>query len=283
MQKLSAILVLALLAGCSTPSSRLDSAPPLVDRGDYKVDISHPALAKNERVRFLVFHYTAIDDAQSLRVLSTGDGVSSHYLVNTVPPVDGGKPVVLQLVDEHQRAWHAGYSDWKDRNNINDTSIGIEIVNPGYVDEPTGRRWFAYTPEQIDLIARLSKDIIKRYDIDPDNVVGHSDISPTRKVDPGMLFPWQALAEQGVGAWPDEPTVLKYLAGRDRAAPASVAIIQHALQKYGFRIEQTGVMDDNSRRVISAFQLHFRPADFSGNADAHTEAIALALVEKYRP
>lgn len=281
MQKTIVLIALVLLAGCSTPSSRNAMPVSLIDRGEYKVDASHPAIAKNERVRYLVFHYTAIDDAQSLRVLSEGDGVSSHYLINTTPPVDDGKPVVLQLVDEHQRAWHAGYSDWKDRSNINDTSIGIEIVNPGYLDTPTGRRWYPYTPEQIDLIARLSKDIIRRYDIAPDNVVGHSDISPTRKVDPGMLFPWQALAEQGVGAWPDAATVQKYLAGRAPSDPGSVDIIQKALLKYGFRIAQTGVMDDDTRQVISAFQLHFRTADFTGNADAETEAIALALVEKY--
>ncbi|MBU6494110.1 MAG: peptidoglycan-binding protein, partial [Burkholderiales bacterium] len=92
----------------------------------------------------------------------------------------------------------------------------------------------------------------------------------------------QALAQRGIGAWPDAGTVEKYLAGRKPSEPASVARIQQALARYGYRIEQTGTLDDATRKVITAFQMHFRPADITGEPDAQSEAIALALVEKYR-
>lgn len=323
MKKWTSPAILALLAGCNTPSSQVISAtpsptpssphlstgtpqsgapsqpgstpshpvtsapqpdpkPPLIDRGEYKVDVSHPAIAKNERVRFLVMHYTAIaSDEASIRVLSAENAVSAHYLVLSKPSMDENKPVVLQLVDEDKRAWHAGVSDWKDRSNLNDTSIGIEIVSLGYTGDGKDRVWHPYATEQIDLVSRLARDIIRRYDIAPDNIVGHSDIAPGRKVDPGTLFPWQLLAEQGVGAWPDEPTVQKYLAGRHPSAPGSVDVIQKALKKYGYRIPQSGALDRETSAAIGAFQLHFRANDFSGKADAHTEAIAQALVEKY--
>lgn len=323
MKKWTSPAILALLAGCNTPSSHVvsstppptssspylntltpqpgtpspqpgspahpntpapqpDPTPPLVDRGEYKVDVSHPAIAKNERVRFLVMHYTAIaSDEVSLRVLSKENVVSAHYLVLSRPATDNGKPVALQLVDECERAWHAGVSDWKDRSNLNDTSIGIEIVNLGYTGEGKDRVWHPYAEEQIDLIARLSRDIIRRYGITPDNVIGHSDIAPGRKVDPGILFPWQTLAEQGVGAWPDEAIVQKHLSGRNPSAPGSVEVIQKALKKYGYRVPLSGALDRDTTSAISAFQLHFRPTDFSGKADAQTEAIAQALIEKY--
>lgn len=252
------------------------------DRGEYKADVaSYRALGQNERIRYLVLHYTAVDDEESLRLLTAG-GASAHYLVTSNPGAHGGKPVALQLVDEDKRAWHAGVSYWNGRHNLNDTSLGIEIVNLGYTDEASGRRWHHYEPAQLELVERLAADLIKRYGISPDNVVGHSDIAPQRKSDPGPLFPWQALAQRGIGAWPDAGTVEKYLAGRKPSEPASVARIQQALAKYGYRIEQTGTLDDATRKVITAFQMHFRPADITGEPDAQSEAIALALVEKYR-
>ncbi|AHM74269.1 N-acetylmuramoyl-L-alanine amidase [Yersinia hibernica] len=279
MRKLLSAGVLLLLAGCS--SSQHDNQHKLIDRGDYKVDSSVSSVAQNARVRFLVLHYTALDDAQSLKVLTQGQ-VSAHYLVKTHPDSLDGKPVVLQLVPESERAWHAGVSDWHGRSSLNDTSIGIEIVNKGFTEKMLGRQWYPYNESQIQLIERLTKDIIERYNIDPTDVVAHSDIAPLRKSDPGPLFPWQRLAEQGIGAWPDNATVTKYIDGRNKNDLASVAVIQQALARYGYKIPQTGELDDETRQVITAFQMHFRADDFSGAPDVETEAIALALVEKYR-
>ncbi|MFM1345444.1 N-acetylmuramoyl-L-alanine amidase [Yersinia proxima] len=280
MRKLLSTGLLLLLAGCSSPHR--DNPHQLIDRGEYKVDTSTPSVAKNERVRFLVLHYTATDDAESLRLLTQGD-VSAHYLVKTHPESLDGKPIVLQLVPESQRAWHAGVSYWQGRSSLNDTSIGIEIVNRGFTERMLHREWYPYNESQIELIERLTKDIVERYNIEPANVVAHSDIAPLRKSDPGPLFPWKRLATQGIGAWPDDATVAKYINGRNKSDGASVSIIQQALARYGYQIPQSGELDDETRQVIKAFQMHFRAQDFSGIPDVETEAIALALVEKYRP
>ncbi|CNI14103.1 N-acetylmuramoyl-L-alanine amidase [Yersinia frederiksenii] len=280
MRKLLSAGILLLLAGCS--SSQRDNQHKLIDRGDYKVDTSMPSIAQNERVRFLVLHYTAIDDAESLKVLTQGQ-VSAHYLVKTHPDTLDGKPVVLQLVPESQRAWHAGVSYWHGRSSLNDTSIGIEIVNKGFTEKMLGREWYPYNESQIKLIERLTKDIVERYNIDPTDVVAHSDIAPLRKSDPGPLFPWRRLALLGIGAWPDDATVTKYIDGRNKRDMASVSVIQQALARYGYQIPQSGELDDETKQVIKAFQMHFRAQDFSGVPDVETEAIALALVEKYRP
>ncbi|KAA1188590.1 N-acetylmuramoyl-L-alanine amidase [Photorhabdus heterorhabditis] len=274
MKKLILVGLFMLLAGCS-------SQRHLEDRGTYKVDSSFPSQSQNDRVMFLVFHYTAVNDEDSLRILTQG-GVSAHYLIPSLPDYVKGKPVILQLVPEDKRAWHAGVSEWNGRKGLNDTSIGIEIVNKGFTERLLEKEWYPFNEQQLDLLMRLAKDIIQRYDIEPKNVIGHSDIAPLRKYDPGKLFPWKRLAEQGIGAWPDDTTVEKYMAGRKWNAKASVELIQKTLEKYGYTIPQTGVLDEDTRKTISAFQMHFRPDDISGNPDAQTESIALALVEKYK-
>lgn len=114
-------------------------------------------------------------------------------------------------------------------------------------------------------------------------MLGHSDIAPLRKQDPGKLFPWARLAATGIGAWPDQSTVSKYLAGRSPTSPTEVSTIQALLKQYGYdQIPQNGMLDEETRKTSAAFQMHFRPADIRGNADAETEAIARALNEKYR-
>ncbi|WP_036769297.1 N-acetylmuramoyl-L-alanine amidase [Photorhabdus australis] len=274
MKKIILVSLLMLLAGCS-------SQHHLKDRGTYQADSSFPSQSQNDRIRFLVFHYTAVNDEDSLRILTQG-GVSAHYLIPSLPSYVKGKPVALELVPEDKRAWHAGVSAWNGRKDLNDTSIGIEIVNKGFTERLLEKEWYPFNEQQIDLLARMAKDIIQRYNIEPENVIGHSDIAPLRKYDPGKLFPWKRLAEQGIGAWPDDTTVEKYMAGRKWNDMASVELIQKTLAKYGYTIPQTGVLDEDTRKTISAFQMHFRPDDISGNPDAQTESIALALVEKYK-
>lgn len=266
-----------MLTGCAASPEKIEK------RKGYYVDHSTKAVGHNDRVRFLVLHYTALDDNRSLKTL-TQDQVSAHYLIPQEPKTLKGKPVVLQLVDEHKRAWHAGVSSWNGRTQLNDTSIGIEIVNLGFRDNSQGERtWYPYNEKQIAAVASLAKDIIDRYQIAPDHVVGHSDIAPLRKQDPGKLFPWERLASIGIGAWPDKSTVSKHLAERPPYAPADISTIQALLKQYGYdQIPQNGILDESTRKTIAAFQMHFRPADIRGNADAETEAIARALVEKYR-
>jgi N-acetylmuramoyl-L-alanine amidase len=146
---------------------------------------------------------------------------------------------------------------------------------------PVPTRWQPYPPEQVAALVALSRDLVARYAIAPTRVVGHSDIAPQRKEDPGPLFPWLALAQAGVGAWPDAGTASRYLAGRDPHAIVPVAGLQRRLAEYGYRVATDGVLDEPTRRVFAAFQMHFRAADYSGAPDAQTEAIADALLEKY--
>ena len=253
----------------------------LSERDEYLVDISHTSQNFNERIRYLIFHYTAETNEDSINILTKGE-TSAHYLVTEKPKYINSKPVALQLLPENLRAWHAGNSHWAGRGNLNDNSIGIEIVNLGYTVTPQGKQYYAYTPEQIDLIIRLSRDIVTRYNIPPDRILGHSDIAPQRKSDPGPKFPWAILAEHGIGAWPDSNTVSRYLNGRTLNQPVPVIQIQNALAKYGYKIPLHGKLDQETKNVIIAFQTHFRAHNISGLPDAETEAIALALIDKYK-
>jgi N-acetylmuramoyl-L-alanine amidase len=268
-----AALVCVLISACSSTE---------INRGAYIADTSIHSKRVDSRVRFLVMHYTQGDEVRSLAVL-TGDDVSVHYVVPESPRVENGEPVVYQLVPESERAWHAGTSEWQGTTELNAASIGIENVNVGPTDTPQGRTWQPYPPAQVDAIVKLAKDIVTRYSIPPTRVVAHSDIAPQRKTDPGPAFPWKTLYDAGIGAWPDAPAVALHLAGRDPKAPADVAALEEKLQRYGYDTATDGVFDDRARRVIAAFQMHFRPTDYAGNADAETDAIAAALLDKYFP
>jgi N-acetylmuramoyl-L-alanine amidase len=273
--RIAAFASLALLvAGCAST--------PMLDRGTYLADTSHRAKGTDSRVRFLVMHYTEIGERQSLSVL-TGKDVSVHYVVPDAPRIEHGEPVIYQLVPEGERAWHAGQSEWQGATELNASSIGIENVNLGPLDTPQGRTWQPYPPAQVDALVKLAKDIVTRYNIEPTRVVGHSDIAPQRKIDPGPLFPWHTLYEAGVGAWPDQAAVTQHLAGRDPTSPADVQSLQSKLKRYGYEIATDGVLDERTRRVFSAFQMHFRPSDYAGNADQESDAIATALLDKYFP
>lgn len=277
MNKIVLFLAVLMLAGCSTGPHNLS------EKNGYAIDTTHSSPNQNERVRYLVLHYTVFDDKDSLDALTNGTA-SAHYLVYSTPPTHRALPVALQLVPEEKRAWHAGVSQWGNRTQLNDTSIGIEIVNAGFIDGPTGRLWFPYTDAQLALVKRLAADVIKRYAIEPQNVIGHSDIAPLRKSDPGPLFPWQAFRRAGDRRLARRAaTVHKHLAGRPASQQVAVGTVQRALATYGYKIPQTGELDEETRQVIRAFQMHFRPAGISGIPDAETEAVALALVEKYYP
>ncbi len=277
-----------LLAACAGPGQ-------LVQRPGYVVDHSHVAPSHNSRVRHLVMHYTDVDEAESLATL-TGPHVSSHYVLPLPARQHRGEPLVYQLVDEERRAWHAGTSAWKRRTNINDTSIGIEIVNTG-PDRPYAEveqllkqhpettveiGWAPYPEAQIEALIALSRDIIERHNIHPTDVVAHSDISPTRKIDPGPAFPWHALYEAGIGVWPEEVTVTHYRKQFNRALP-ELSALQAALQAWGYPLAVSDELDSQTRAVLRAFQMRFRPLDYRGLPDAETAAILWALLERYRP
>ncbi|WP_216594731.1 N-acetylmuramoyl-L-alanine amidase [Halomonas sp. PR-M31] len=270
------------------------SCSGLEQRPGYIVDQRRVSPSHSSRIHHLVIHYTDGNEFRSLRTL-TGPRVSAHYVLPLPARRSRGQPLVYQLVDESRRAWHAGVSAWKNRSNINDTSIGIEIVNEG-PDRPFGEierildaqpsdlniiHWAPYPDAQMDTLIRLARDIVAHHDIDPTNVVGHADIAPSRKIDPGPLFPWYRLHQAGIGAWPEAKTVTNYLTRFSRQPPSLIEL-QTALAEYGYPIELTGQLDTQTRHVLRAFQMHFRPNDYRGLPDAETAAILWALLERYR-
>ncbi len=265
---------LLLLAGCQATGS-------VKEQHNYVLETSQQAQGADQRIRFLVIHYTAEDFHTALNTL-TDEHVSAHYLIPAKPPQVDGRPVAWQLVPESMRAWHAGISEWRGRNNLNDTSIGIELENKGYTNRMLERRFYPFPATQIALLTSLSQDIVKRYQIEPEDVVAHSDIAPQRKEDPGPLFPWQQLAENGVGAWPQASRVKALLHGRDPHQPVPMAELLTQLARYGYPVT-ADMTPLQQRRVVAAFQMHFRQSDYRGNADAESEAIVEALLEKYPP
>jgi len=257
------------------------------------------AVSENQgsRIEHIVIHFTSVDFAESLRLLTerTERPVSAHYLVpeNGDPTYSNRRLRVYRLVGEDQRAWHAGQSYWRGDTALNSSSIGIEIVNrsgcaavaPGSEPgTPENRCEFRdYDAEQIELVIELVLDILRRHPgIDPDDIVGHSDIAPDRRLDPGPKFPWRRLYEHGIGAWYDEDTVQRYHE-RFEARPPALALLQRALAAYGYDVDDTGEHDARTQLALRAFQMHFRPSDWSGGPDAETAAIVFALLEKYRP
>lgn len=241
----------------------------------------------NRRVRFLVMHYTAVDFATSVKLLSGDGGASAHYLVpdpSEKSYIDAGFNTlrIFNLVDESERAWHAGVSSWAGRSNLNDTAIGIEIVN--LASDANGEFVFPpFNPQQISAVKQLALNIIQRYpDMSPVNIVAHSDISPGRKSDPGAAFPWKALYDAGIGAWYDDTTVKKYQAQFTSQGLPDKAAILAALKRYGYSTDDAET-DEGYQALIRAFQLHFRQRDYGGTPDAETVAILYALVEKYFP
>lgn len=255
------MLGLIALAGCTSVSEHaLD------------IDTSHRAQAHSSRVQYIVVHYTAAPLARSLALLTTHQ-VSAHYLITDEP-----EPRILQLVDESQSAWHAGQSSWHGRTWLNANAIGIEIVNAGYLSRKgTETVWAPYQDAQIERSIVLIRDIARRHDIAPENIVGHSDIAPQRKVDPGPLFPWDRLAQAGIGRWFDAQGKTRAQAELARTGTPPVSWFQQKLKIMGYDIALHGTLDEPTRNVIAAFQMHYRPQRHDGQPDQETAAILMSL------
>lgn len=252
----------------------------------YRLNNDHQSASQNERIAFLILHYTDEDDERSLRLLTEpAHQVSAHYLI---PRDTDERPLpVYQLVPDNRRAWHAGRSRWHQYTGLNASSLGIEIVNLGYPPQDEllpahQRRWQPYTRAQIAALGALTRELVERYQIPPTQVLAHSDVAPERKQDPGPHFPWRELAlHYGVGAWPDETRLTEL---RQQPAPAWDALgWQQRLARYGYGVAPSGHWDEQSRAALRAFQLHFQPALVSGEADAESQAILTALLERYFP
>jgi N-acetylmuramoyl-L-alanine amidase len=191
-------------------------------------------------------HFTALSFDAALNALcNPASEVSSHYLIKATGEV-------FQLVDDHYKAWHAGKSFWQGETALNDSSIGIEIDNLGNND---------FTPQQLSSCIELCESLKKRYNIDPSCIIGHSDIAPDRKIDPGIFFNWQKLADHSLGIWPSEEhfgfsEILLNFGEQGK----EVESLQQNLRQLGYKIDMTGKFDSQTNFVVRAFQSHFNPA-----------------------
>lgn len=253
-------LLALMLSGCASMQREPSSV---------KLDNTYASKSQDSRVQFLILHYTSDTFEKSLKILTEGP-VSSHYLIDINPPT------VYNLVDESKRAFHAGMSRWGNAAALNAASIGIEIVNLGDRKTPEGIVWFDYPDKQMDVVIALVKDIVKRHQIRADRILGHSDIAPGRKVDPGPRFPWKRLADEGLIPWPDAAYVAVKKSVYEQQLP-DIAWFQKQLAIYGYGTPQTGQMDKGTRDVLEAFQLRFRQSKFDGQPDAETAAILDAM------
>ena len=251
--------------------------------GKFQVDSStYISRGKEERIKFIILHYTALDNVGSIREL-TG-GVSAHFLV-----LDEDDNKIYSLVPLEQRAWHAGVSAFRGRTNINDTSVGIEIVNDGiakeYRSDPNPYHpydhYVDYKPIQIEKVAQIIKYVAEKYNIPARNILAHSDIAPSRKKDPGAKFPWKELYDKyNIGAWYDEADKQEFM-DEEKFKATSIREIKDELRKYGYEINRLDEWDKESKDVVYAFQLHFNPKNATGEMDLETFAILKALNKKY--
>jgi N-acetylmuramoyl-L-alanine amidase len=213
---------------------------------------NHDARPDGQAIDVLLLHYTGMKTgAEALeRLCDPAARVSAHYMVE-----EDGR--IFQLVSESRRAWHAGAAQWQDASDINARSIGVEIVNPGH---EFGYR--SFPAEQMAGVKRLCLDILARHPIPAARVLGHSDVAPLRKEDPGELFDWRGLAAAGIGLWPES---------------GSAAVLENAVGKALKRVGY-GYTETDLPAVIRAFQRRYRPANLTGTADAETRRRLAALL-----
>ena len=229
---------------------------------------NHEPRAPGTEIDMIVLHYTGMVDARAAldRLCDPISKVSAHYLIDE----DG---TLYALVPEDRRAWHAGVSYWAGARDINGLSIGIELHNPGH-ESPL---YHPYPEAQMASLEKLLADILARRSIPRRRILGHSDVAPARKIDPGELFDWRRLARRGFGLWPEVATEG---AGRGEPADPWLRRSQRALSAIGYEIAESGRMDGESGAVLGAFQRHFRPAQIDGILDMETVLIAENLARQ---
>lgn len=239
----------------------------LIDRPSPNFD------ARARDVDMLILHYTGMKTGEEAmqRLCDPEAKVSAHYTVE-----EDGR--VFAHVAEDKRAWHAGISCWKGEGDVNSRSIGIEIVNPGH---EFGYR--AFPAPQIHSVIELCKGVLTRHAIPVAHVLGHSDVAPARKEDPGELFPWARLAEEGIGLWVHASESGTGMMGEHSSAE-EVRALQEQLARFGYCLKVDGIYGAETRTVVTAFQRHFNPGDIGtpdeGYADGQTLEILKTLNSK---
>ena len=234
-----------------------------------KIQIPSPNFdARHCAISHIILHYTDMSDCDAAlaRLCDPQAKVSAHYLIRR----DGQ---IFQLVDEANRAWHAGVSYWRGQTDMNSASIGIELDYDGHV----GGDVAAFPKAQMRALISLLQEIVGRHGLDPRNILGHSDIAPGRKIDPGEAFDWAALHKACFGFWLDEVEIADVPILAKGSADKAVAPLQKALAAFGYEVATDGVFGPQTKAVITTFQRHFRPAKIDGAADAETQTLVYAV------
>ena len=221
---------------------------------------------QKNKIKFVIIHYTGMQSeiASIKRLKNSKAKVSCHYLINR-------KGEITQMVKENKVAWHAGKSKWRNFNNLNDSSIGIELVNKGHE--------FGYqnfSKNQITSLISLCKFLKKRYMIKKENFLGHSDIAPLRKLDPGEKFPWKRLSKYDLGKW-HGGSMNKEKIINDKK---NKNLFFKNLFKIGYRYFKVNKRTKDDRLIIRSFQQHYLPQRVSGKIDQKTLIISHFLANE---
>lgn len=220
------------------------------------------------RPDMLVLHYTGMKTGAAAldRMCDPIAAVSAHYMVE-----EDGR--VFQLVADEKRAWHAGISCWQGESGLNDVSIGIEIVNPGHEFG-----YQAFPAEQMNAVEALSVELVSRWNIRPQRVIGHSDIAPDRKQDPGELFDWARLARAGVGIYPTkQPSAIAPFADREVQDEERFIAARDLLVAVGYNTAAIACSADDLEVYVTAFQRHWLPSHLNGAVDETTMAMMVVV------
>ena len=250
---------------------------------------------------YIILHCIGYAEERAMQILTEtleegGGGVSSHYFVPQITADSSPIPSypVYHLVQDSQTAWHAGKSQWQTDVDLNNKSIGIEFSSPNYANAlgvATGAGeldWFhfeEFPQSQIMAGIELLQSLIEKYNIQPENILCHSDIAPWRlnlngnivlgKTDPGATFPWELLAQHGIGVWP------KAERQRTTQLDFSIEAIQSLLLEFGYPLDNTGVLDLKTQHAIKAFQLHFLPAEVGRKPSVKMITCLENLIDKH--
>ena len=230
----------------------------------------YPIKRKKNKIKFLIFHYTGMKkESEAIKKLTTIQSqVSSHYFIK-----NNGE--IITLVPDLYIAWHAGKSSWKNYNSLNNLSLGIEISNPGHQFN-----YKKFSKKQINSLIKLSRFLIKKYQIIPSNILGHSDIAPNRKKDPGEKFPWKYLAKNGIGLWHNlkERTFKKYRCYK--VDNLNQKIFLNNLYKIGYtkKIPRNVNKKQYNIFITKAFQRRYRQKLVNGKIDKECLIISKNLI-----
>lgn len=231
-----------------------------------------PAFGGEERLLIdtIILHYTGMPTGVEAldRLCSADSQVSAHYLVE-----ENGD--IFELVDPEKRAWHAGVSSWQGRENMNNSSIGIEVVNPGH-----DHGYRAFPERQIERLLELLGYLKARFDIPAHRFLGHSDVAPGRKQDPGELFPWAKLADHRFGLWARKYTNDATIIAKKGMVSPDVARLNKSLATIGYAILSDDRFSQETFDVLTAFQRHWRPEQIDGQLDRSTQAIVNDIADK---